>query len=1305
MSCDFRLRIWIWQKNVKKALVISEDICYNQYNSLLYIDVFVYVDQKILRHCIVGRILQQEVRYMEKQRPLIGIIVNEPDRYFLSRSLNIIEKTLFSADMDAAIFTTLLTGGDQANYYAENEIFNLIDFDVIDGLIVFLNGLNGEKIKKEIEEMIHSNCPKPVVFIDSTVDGSESVLFDNDEGARLIAEHLVKVHNVKTVDYISGPADSPFHDAILDCFKKAFEDLGVDIPDERIQYGPDWMGDYRPIANRIIERGLPDAVVCCSDFTASAVIGELTAMGVRVPGDVIVTGYSKDEPYKADYFNITSVTRDPGAMSLDAANRIISRVKGTEFTPVSGMQSCIFEPGVTCGCAQINYPELARSALESMIQTRRPGFDSYYNFMSEDLIGAVDFEDYLWKLNWYTFFLGDIEGFWLCLNDGVMHTDGEFKDFTDRIDLPYMKENKVPSVDFERSFDRSELLPAIFAKRDKPRAYIFNSLHFSDLNFGYTVMCYGENSTVYDITYAKWFRYVTCALEKHRRHIIYNDAVADAQIRDSLTGLLNMRGFKHTMNERCGKFDREDKLLRIISVDIDNLGGINTAYGYSEGDRVLQKLAVILNNSAGEDDICVRVSGDEFLIAGIIDAAVPVDEVPIALDKNISAYNSKTDSEYGIHIYTSRVTSPITSPDILDTLPYEASYQRTLTKDNHNKNRKHIAHPDENDFNPEERRYVAKLLNDNLFTYHFQPIVNARNGEIFAYEALMRSTGDMKLSPIAILNHAGAMGRLGDIERHTMKNLFGYLENHKEQFEDKKLFINSIPAYMLSDKDFDELYAKYKDVMDKVVVEFTEQTEASSDQLKTMLDRSRKMGFKIAIDDYGTGYSNISSLLTFMPNCVKIDRSLIMNIHDDKRKQHFTQNIIDYAHDNNFKVLAEGVELSEELKTVISMGVDLIQGYFTAKPSPEIVPEIEPEVSEEIKDFNKLFERKKVRKTYFTSGEKEASVMSLDFDNYTDILVCSDEFTLRSNKSYTSGITVRIKDDIDCTLNLVDVSMKNENTEACICIGKNSRLTLNIVGDVSIASSINVPESAELKIVGDGRLTMTSSSNQVYGIGSDPGHSYGNIGIYLKNKMHIHIDSDSIIAIGGGYNENASRIDIQTEELVIELSGKTTLGIGCFNSNAIVSMRDTKLYIEQQCAQGIGIGSYEKSIKADIENCSIKMVSSGNLIGGVASYGLKGNSVEFNGCKIDMLFKGTNIYCIGSNTGDIVSTMHNCDLKIICEGANAFAIGSKADGTKVSMYECTGSVAVRSGSGCAIMVSSPHRIIIERSSVDISSRE
>ncbi|MGN1120214.1 MAG: diguanylate cyclase domain-containing protein, partial [Oscillospiraceae bacterium] len=568
------------------------------------------------------------------------------------------------------------------------------------------------RIKNEIVASLKANFPRPVVVVEDDTTDFDCVMYNNDTCTDLLIEHLWVNHCVTRVVYVSGPKQSDFHNRILNSFRKALDKYGVQLDEKDIYYCKDWVEDYSPVAKSIVENGLPSAVVCCSDFTAAEVTSELSRLGVKVPADTIVTGYSKNEPFVNDYINFTTVSRSPKPMAVNAARKIISAVKGTEFVPDDSPEGRL-ELGVTCGCAEIDYGALTRSAVDSMIHSRRDGFDSYYNFMSEELVGAKDFEDYLWKLNWYTFYLGDYDGFWMCLNDNVMHSEIGPRDYTDTIAIPYQNHHGSGSVDFKRSFDKKQMLPFIFEKRAKPASFIFTPLHFSGINFGYTVLSYGDTGRVYDQTFVKWLRYVTCAIEKQRRHIIYEDAVLNGQIRDQLTGLMNMRGFKSVMSDRFAKGGSK-RFLRIISLDVGDLSGINTAYGYSEGDKLLQKLSVIMNNSCSAEDICVRVSGDEFMIAGLLDSEDAVDDIPITLQRNIDAFNSSAENEYGIHVHSARVTAPFDSLEVLDTLPYDASYQRSLTKGNAKKaitrSRSHV----DEEFDPAERAYVVRLLNDNL---------------------------------------------------------------------------------------------------------------------------------------------------------------------------------------------------------------------------------------------------------------------------------------------------------------------------------------------------------------------------------------------------------------------------------------------------------------------------------------------------------------------------------------------------------------------------------------------------------------
>ena len=233
---------------------------------------------------------------------------------------------------------------------------------------------------------------------------------------------------------------------------------------------------------------------------------------------------------------------------------------------------------------------------------------------------------------------------------------------------------------------------------------------------------------------------------------------------------------------------------------------------------------------------------------------------------------------------------------------------------------------------------VTQILDENLFDYHFQPIVKAENGEIYAYEALMRAKTSTLVSPLSIIKYATMQERLFDVERSTFLNVLRIVNEKKEVFGDAKVFINSIPGVMVSDGDLSDISTHLEKISDKVVIELTEEAELNDEDLMKLKQFYQKLNIDIAVDDYGTGYSNVSNLLRYMPNYVKIDHSLVGEIHNQPKKQHFVREIIDFCHDNDILALAEGVETSEELRTVIHLGADLIQGFYTSKPKAEIIP-------------------------------------------------------------------------------------------------------------------------------------------------------------------------------------------------------------------------------------------------------------------------------------------------------------------------------------------------------------------------------
>ena len=160
-------------------------------------------------------------------------------------------------------------------------------------------------------------------------------------------------------------------------------------------------------------------------------------------------------------------------------------------------------------------------------------------------------------------------------------------------------------------------------------------------------------------------------------------------------------------------------------------------------------------------------------------------------------------------------------------------------------------------------------------------------------------------------------------------------DDDREQIGERKIFVNSIPGQRLSDDDWDIVRRDYGSVLRNIIIEVT---EAENDDLEAMLvklRRIRRMGLQVAIDDFGQGYSNEVRIIAMQPALIKIDLELIRNLHADPMKQALVRDLVTFAHSQDVKVVAEGVELEMELDTVAQFGIDYAQGFLLGRPNFE----------------------------------------------------------------------------------------------------------------------------------------------------------------------------------------------------------------------------------------------------------------------------------------------------------------------------------------------------------------------------------
>lgn len=554
-----------------------------------------------------------------------------------------------------------------------------------------------------------------------------------------------------------------------------------------------------------------------------------------------------------------------------------------------------------------------------------------------------------------------------------------------------------------------------------------------------------------------------------------------------------------------------------------------------------------------------------------------------------------------------------------------------------------------------------RLMNDNLFQFFFQPIVDTKTGDIYAYEMLMRTKDGIDLKPEEILDIASEKNQLYDIEKATILNALKAIREHMDLFDHRKLFVNSIPAHILRDEHFKELKDMYPEVLDKLVIEFTEQTEVSDEHLATIQVRCRENNMSLAIDDYGTGYSNVSSLLRYAPNYVKIDRSLLTQIQLDSKKQHLVSNIITFAHNNGIMVLAEGVETSAELKGVIDLGADLIQGFYTAKPASSLTMEISEYVRQEIGRFHQDYEKSDLATIYSVTNQPVVNLKDLADTHYQEILLDTTNVTIDGTDAGTCAFYIRTKPNCRPHVVLKNVSLKRAGSNPAILLGENATLNLEIKGRCSITSTsgISVPSNAKLSLSGDGDLLISVDHANSYGIGNDATHSYGNINIDMAGQLSIHANGDNTIGIGGGRNSNRSFISLQNSDINITTTGVVCLGVGCLYEGSNFKISNTDLAVNGHGTTICALGSKQQSSTCFIDDSGLTFVCSGDMLTGIGVEAGGYGDVAISHSNISMTMNGDNTLCIGTRDGQYGVKIQHSKLSFNCEGSEVVAVGDR----------------------------------------------
>ena len=242
----------------------------------------------------------------------------------------------------------------------------------------------------------------------------------------------------------------------------------------------------------------------------------------------------------------------------------------------------------------------------------------------------------------------------------------------------------------------------------------------------------------------------------------------------------------------------------------------------------------------------------------------------------------------------------------------------------------------------EQLSELQRILSQDLLNTLFQPIVSLSCRRIHGYEALTRGPSNSPLhAPLALFAVARNAARLSELEMVCRARA---CSRFSSQALPGRLYLNVSPESLVEPSHQSgrtlQMHQDCGIETARVVIELTEQTPIEDfDLLDRALQHYRRMGFSIALDDLGAGYSSLRLWSELRPDIVKIDRHFIDGIHLDPLKREFVGSILQMARAARAQVIAEGVELVEELQLLAQMGVDLVQGYLLGRPQEQAARE------------------------------------------------------------------------------------------------------------------------------------------------------------------------------------------------------------------------------------------------------------------------------------------------------------------------------------------------------------------------------
>lgn len=510
------------------------------------------------------------------------------------------------------------------NDLGEQSVFDLIDYKSFSAIVLLSETIKDELVLNSIIQKSRDNNI-PIISVDRKLDGCYNVLFDYYCIEKII-NHVIEVHKCKKIAFMAGIRNNEFSDERIGTFKSILSEHDIPVREDWILYGDFWEYPAKLACEEMLENTdeLPEAIICANDSMAISVCSTLFEHGIKVPDDIIVTGFDGIELGKFYTPKITTAFDDKIKTGEVISDIIKDILDGNP--PENKDYNVEYEAIYTqsCGCEEVhasNSNEHVEYLFTELSELKHN--QTYMNGMLVNLTDGITIDEVPYTIKHYLT-EREYDSISVCLkaklfeNSDLVSISHEaiLNDDTMILMCQVIREEyRVPFTEF----NIKELLPNLNTIQTLNNQLLFMPLHYQQKVFGYLVAGFEVDDINYQRLYELSinFEQALDTIINRTRLVAMNKRLNDLYSHDPLTGVLNRRGFFQEYDKLTEQVSGDDKWLYIFSIDINRLKYINDTFGHNEGDYAIKTIARLAETCAGSDGICARFGGDEFIVAMI----------------------------------------------------------------------------------------------------------------------------------------------------------------------------------------------------------------------------------------------------------------------------------------------------------------------------------------------------------------------------------------------------------------------------------------------------------------------------------------------------------------------------------------------------------------------------------------------------------------------------------------------------------------------------------------------------------------